>query len=98
MARCCRVTNSFVSMALRFSTRVIRTDGTLYLILILCGSAISASAQISPLELGLSSEIWISLRTDNEPGEGTFGSPFNGSGDGLDSKLRELSVVGNATN
>ena len=48
--------------------------------------------------LGVEREIWISLRTDEAPGEGTLASPFNGTGTRLDALLRDLSVVRQVTN
>jgi hypothetical protein len=47
--------------------------------------------------LGVSREIWISVRTDNQPGDGTLGSPFNGSGGGFDAKMRDLAATNMVT-
>ena len=43
-------------------------------------------------------EVWLSIRTDGQAGEGTLASPFNGSGNGFDTKLREWSILNNVTN
>jgi hypothetical protein len=48
-------------------------------------------------DVGLSREIWIGLRQDGQPGEGTLASPFNGTGPGFDAKMIEL-MQGNAQN
>jgi hypothetical protein len=51
-------------------------------------------AQGSPTELGLSRDIWFSLRTDGQPGSGTMSDPFNGTGNRMDTKLREFLLNG----
>jgi hypothetical protein len=43
---------------------------------------------------GAAREIWIGLRTDGLPGDGTLASPYNGVGAGFDAKLSELQQSG----
>lgn len=60
-------------------------------------SLTSAAVERLPEQLGLARDIWIGLRTDGQAGEGTLASPFNGSGEGFDAKLRELCVTSAVT-
>jgi hypothetical protein len=58
---------------------------------------LSVASTPTPADAGVTREIWIGLRGDGLPGDGTLASPFNGTGAGFDSKMRELSVT-NALN
>jgi hypothetical protein len=59
--------------------------------------ALASGPERLPEQLGLSRDIWIGLRTDGQPGEGTLASPFNGSEDAFDAKLRELCLTNAVT-
>jgi hypothetical protein len=62
--------------------------GTLSLLLCLASS--SAPAQSTPANLGVSRDIWLSLRNDGLPGTGTATDPFDASGTRFDAKMREV--------
>ena len=57
-----------------------------------------SAAAVSSDPLGVSREIWISLRTDNLAGDGTQANPFNGSGPRFDAKLSEMTFTTSASN
>jgi hypothetical protein len=58
----------------------------------------AAAPQNAPEQLGLARAIWIGVRTDGLPGDGTLASPFNGAGEGFDARMRELCVTNALTN